>query len=146
MFIVWEEKIEHDTSKILHPTCITMHWAPPCEAVCVLQCLQPCTSAFLLNFLSRPYSVIVIEPSAACLGLCLEQHAGAVQSQQTPRCFHQVLGVPWCIEAGISLHAGAAQRDISASGVGRRAAHPPSTQRPPRRMAASSVISKSWDV
>lgn len=58
----------------------------------------------------------------------------------------QVLRVLRCIKAGISLLAGAAQRDISVSGMGRRAAHPLCTQQPPRQMAAGGVINKSWDV
>ena len=86
------------------------------------------------------------ESLAACLGLCLEQHAGAIQSQQIPGCFYQVLRVLQCIKAGISLRAGAAQCDISVSGMGRRPAPPLCAQQPPRRMAAGGVINKSWDV
>lgn len=142
MFIVWSEKTEQDTGQLSHPACTAIHCALPRQVACVLQCLWPCTSAFLLNFLSRPYSMIMTEPLVACLGLCLEQHAGATQSQQIPGCFHQVLTVLQCIRAGISLRAGAAQRDISASGMGRRAARPLCTQQPPRRRAAGGVINK----
>lgn len=133
--------IEQDTGQILPHN---LHWAPPCKVVYVLQRLQPCTSAFLLNFHSRPCSMTVTEPLAACLGLCLKQHPWAIQSQQIPRYLHQALRALRCIQAGISLRAGAAQPDMGASGMGRRAARPLRTQQPPRQMAAGGVNNQSW--
>lgn len=86
------------------------------------------------------------ELPASCLGLCLLQHTGAMKTQQIPGSFHQVLRVLQCTKAEISLHAGAAQSDLSVSGTGRKAPQPLGVQQSLKRAAVGSGISKSWDV
>lgn len=99
----------------------------------------------LAEFPQCPYSMTMTELLATCLGLCLQQHTGAMQSQQIPGCFHEVLRVFQCIKAEIPLCAGVAQCDFSVSGMG-RAAHPLCVQQSLKRVAVCTGISKSWDV
>lgn len=55
-------------------------------------------------------------------------------------------GSPSVHQGGISLRAGAARCDISASGMQRRADHPLCMQQLLKRVAVGTGISKSWDV
>lgn len=83
---------------------------------------------------------------ATCLGLCLQQHTRAMQSQQIPGSFRQVLRVLQCIEAGISLHARAAQCGLSAVAWGEQLTLCVQQCTALKRAAVGSGISKGWDV
>lgn len=77
-----------------HPACIVMPWAPTRRAL------------FLCSLAEFPQKTIQCDHDralATCLGLCLQQHTGAMQSQQIPGSFLQVLRVLQCIKAEISL-------------------------------------------